>query len=51
MKINLGNISNLKLIEIIDVNLEKIEKLNSNQSFIIEIDSENITFSTMQIVS
>lgn len=50
VKINLGNISNSKLIEIIDANLEKIEKLNSNQNFIIEIDSENCTFSTMQIV-
>ncbi len=50
VKINLGNISNSKLIEIIDANLEKIEKLNSNQNFIIEIDSENCTFSTLQIV-
>lgn len=50
LKINLGNISNSELITIIETNLDKIEKLNKNQSFILEIDSSNNTFSAMQIV-
>lgn len=50
VKINLGNISNLELIKIIDSNLDKIEKLNSKGSFIIEVDIDNITFSSMKIV-
>ncbi len=50
LKINLGNISNSELITIIETNLDKIEKLNKNQSFILEIDSINNTFSAMQIV-
>jgi predicted nuclease of predicted toxin-antitoxin system len=50
VKINLGNISNSNLISIIDSNLDKIEKLNQNKNFIIEIDSENSTFSALQIV-
>lgn len=50
LKINLGNISNSELITIIETNLDKIEKLNKNQNFILEIDSSNNTFSAMQIV-
>jgi predicted nuclease of predicted toxin-antitoxin system len=50
VKINLGNISNLELIKIIDSNLDKIEQLNTNESFIIEIDIESVTFSLMKIV-
>ena len=49
VKINLGNISNLELIKIIDANLDKIEQLNTNKSFIIEIDSNSITFSLLKI--
>jgi predicted nuclease of predicted toxin-antitoxin system len=49
IKINLGNISNLELIKIIDSNLDKIEQLNPNKSFIIEIDVDIITLSLMKI--
>lgn len=50
VKINLGNISNADLILIIDNNLTKIEKLNLNDSFILEIDKDNLIFSSMKIV-
>ncbi len=51
LKVNLGNISNSNLINIIDLNLDKIEKLNSNGSFILEINDDNLTFSSMKIIS
>ncbi len=50
VKVNLGNISNLKLMNIIDTNLDKIEKLNSNGSFILEINDDDLTFSSMKII-
>jgi len=44
-KINLGNISNTELILIFEQNLSKIEHLTiDTTSFIVEIDSNNITF-------
>ena len=50
VKINLGNISNADLLIIIENNLSKIEKLNSNDSFILEVDNDNLIFSSMKIV-
>ena len=50
VKINLGNISNSDLILIIERNLDKIEKLNSTESFILEIDNDSLIFSSMNIV-
>ena len=51
IKINLGNISNADLLLIIENNLTKIEKLNSNDSFILEVDTDNLIFSSMKIVT
>jgi predicted nuclease of predicted toxin-antitoxin system len=50
VKINLGNISNTELLKIIDENLIKIEKLNEFSNFILEIDKEKTTFSTLKVV-
>lgn len=50
VKINLGNISYAELILILDENLSKIEQLNSNSNFILEIDFDNLIFSSMKIV-
>ncbi len=50
VKINLGNISNADLILIIENNLVKLEKLNSIESFILEIDNNSLFFSSMKIV-
>ncbi|MGL2963243.1 DUF5615 family PIN-like protein [Flavobacterium sp. RSB2_4_14] len=50
VKINLGNISNIDLIKIIETNLDKIETLNCNENFIIEIDVDNSTFSSMKVI-
>ena len=51
VKINLGNISNADLLLIIENNLSKIEKLNSNDSFILEVDNDNLIYSSMTIVN
>jgi predicted nuclease of predicted toxin-antitoxin system len=51
VKINLGNISNTDLILIIGNNLTKIEKLNSNDSFILEVGNDNLIYSLMKIVN
>ena len=51
VKINLGNISNADLLLIFESNLTKIEKLNSNDCFIVEIDNDNLIFSSMKIVN
>ena len=40
IKINLGNISNQELIRIISENIDSILKLNTNQYFLIEIDTK-----------
>ncbi len=50
VKINLGNISNDELITIIGNNLTEIEKLNACSSFILEVDNENLIFSSMKIL-
>lgn len=49
VKINLGNISNIDLIKIIDSNLDKMVALNCNDNFIIEIDIDNSTFSSIKV--
>jgi hypothetical protein len=41
-RIGLGNISNVQLIEILSENLEAIRKICSNESFILEINSDII---------
>ena len=51
VEINLGNILNADLLLIIENNLSKIEKLDSNDSFIIEVDNDNLIFSSMKIVN
>jgi len=48
IKINLGNISNNDLILIFKENLPKIEQLEIQNSFIIEIDKESITFQSLK---
>ncbi len=50
IKINLGNISNEELILILHENLSKIEQLNNNSNFILEVDNNNLSFSSMKIV-
>jgi predicted nuclease of predicted toxin-antitoxin system len=42
IRIGLGNISNVQLIEILSENLEAIRKICSNESFILEINSDII---------
>jgi predicted nuclease of predicted toxin-antitoxin system len=42
IRIGLGNISNVQLIEILSENLEAIQKICSNESFILEINSDII---------
>ena len=49
IKINLGNISNSDLIEIIKENLPKIEKVSQNENFLIEVDSDGLTYSTLNV--
>lgn len=45
IKINLGNISNQRLIQILSDNLEAIKLLNSSSKrFMIEIDQHVVTF-------
>jgi len=46
IKINLGNISNQKLIIILEQNIDSIKKLDSNSAFLVEIDKDNVTFIT-----
>lgn len=48
IKINLGNISNVKLIEIFTANIDIIYSIaTQNQTFMIEIDEEKISFTTI----
>jgi predicted nuclease of predicted toxin-antitoxin system len=42
IRIGLGNISNVQLIEILSENLEAIRQICSNESFILEINSDII---------
>lgn len=44
IKINLGNISNLELLNIFSSHISEIEKVNQNSVFIIEIDKQSIYF-------
>lgn len=50
VKVNLVNISNSELILILENNLDKIEKLNLLDSFILEIDKDSLIYSSMKIV-
>jgi predicted nuclease of predicted toxin-antitoxin system len=44
IKINLGNISNQKLMKILEEHLNLIIKLNNQSSFLLEIDTDQIYF-------
>ena len=44
IKINLGNISNDKLIKIFSENIEKIQQFGTKASFLLEINKDLITF-------
>lgn len=44
IKINLGNISNQKLMKILEEHLNLIIKLNNHSSFLLEIDTDQIYF-------
>ena len=44
IKINLGNISNERLASLLAENLNAIQELNKEKSFIVEIDSKIVTF-------
>lgn len=44
VKVNLGNISTLALIDIISINLKAIQHLNSSGGFLIELDQDTVTF-------
>jgi len=44
IKINLGNMSNIALIEIITYNIEAIVKLDNNKSFLVEIDKVQLNY-------
>lgn len=44
MKSNLGNITNQKLMKILEEHLELIFKLNKQPSFLLEIDMDQIYF-------
>jgi predicted nuclease of predicted toxin-antitoxin system len=45
MKISLGNISTIALMSILTQNIHKIEKIAGNDSFLIEINSDTISYS------
>ena len=48
IKINLGNITNIELIKIVSENIEKFNQIAiAYSNFIIEIDTENINFVTL----
>ena len=44
IKISLGNISNLALIEILNQNLQNLRKIAKNDSFLVEVDSNFISY-------
>ncbi|HCY40943.1 MAG TPA: hypothetical protein DHV48_06240 [Prolixibacteraceae bacterium] len=46
IKVNLGNISTSDLIESISLILNALEKLNTASSFLVEIDKNQITYTT-----
>jgi len=48
IKINLGNISNIELIQIISENLRHIQTLNNQPIFIIEVEKSFIQFNVMK---
>jgi len=45
IKINLGNIANIALIDVISKHLQQIEEINKSPRFIIEVDSEKMFYS------
>jgi predicted nuclease of predicted toxin-antitoxin system len=44
IKINLGNISNIELIEIIEANIDAIIKLDIHSNFMIEVDKLRLSY-------
>jgi len=44
IKINLGNCSNEELIKIFSENINRFDKLNANNSYIVEVDKKSIQF-------
>jgi len=48
IKINLGNISNIELIQIISENLNHIETLNNQPIFIIEVEKSFVQYNVMK---
>ncbi len=48
IKINLGNISNIELIQIISENLNHIETLNNQPMFIIEVGKSFVQYNVMK---
>jgi len=48
IKINLGNISNIELIQIISENLNHIETLNNQPIFIIEVEKSFIQYNVIK---
>lgn len=47
IKINLGNISNVDLLNKLDQHLSAIQKLNKKEQFLIEIDSKESFYSNL----
>lgn len=48
IKINLGNISNIELIQIISENLNHIETLNKQPIFIIEVEKSYVQYNVIK---
>jgi len=46
IKFNLGNISNIQMIDVLSKNLAAIEKLDKNHFFIVEISLESVQFNS-----
>lgn len=44
VKVNLGNASNKQIIDVISKNLQAIQHLNSEGSFLVELDQNAVTF-------
>lgn len=44
IKINLGNISNVELIKVLSDNISSIQKLDSEERFLVEVEKNYITY-------
>jgi predicted nuclease of predicted toxin-antitoxin system len=49
IKINLGNISNVELLKLFSANINSIKNLDKKESFIVEIDSDDIWVTEVQL--